>query len=123
MKTIKYFVALSFLFLACNSSENTPKETIEPGITQSETDSSSFNTELHTMLWNYEFDTSIRKFKLIRNDQLSDRSLSIENVTALINQSWPRIQVKLIRTSIDTVFIQIPKSDHLVNEIGTSGAN
>jgi len=40
----------------------------------------------------------------------------------IINKTWPRVQIKYIKTSHDTAFISIPESEVLTQQMGSAGA-
>jgi hypothetical protein len=48
--------------------------------------------------------------------------LTIQLIEKIVNKTWPKVQIKYLKTSKDTVFIAIPNSEVLTQQMGTSGA-
>lgn len=49
-------------------------------------------------------------------------SLTAVNIIAMMNNQYPEIQLHLSKISNDTVFVNIPKSNYLTRQMGTTGS-
>jgi hypothetical protein len=48
-------------------------------------------------------------------------TLSAEGVVAFLNQNWPRVQLVFVKVSGDTLYVKIPESSYLTQQMGSSG--
>ena len=57
----------------------------------------------------------------MKKDGSGPDTLSPEAVVAFLNNKWPHVQLVMIKTSGDTLFIRIPQSAYLTQQMGSSG--
>lgn len=48
-------------------------------------------------------------------------TLSIDEVSALLNNRYPNIQLQVLRQSGDTLYVQIPEATYLTQQMGSTG--
>lgn len=72
--------------------------------------------------WEYQFDTIIKDFKPVKLRDVQADSLTAENIERIVNSTWPNVQINYLETSGDTVYIEIPESTVLTQQMGTAGA-
>ncbi|WP_160114226.1 hypothetical protein [Aquimarina sp. AU119] len=122
MKT--YHIFLLFLILSCkNTSEkkdsiNTPDKILMEEKNQENTN--IYNSE--QALWEYQFDKEISDFKIKKVREFNSDTLTSKKIEKIINHNWPKVQIKYTRKNKDTVFIDIPDSNVLTQQMGTTGA-
>ncbi|NUM51271.1 MAG: hypothetical protein HUU48_09155 [Flavobacteriales bacterium] len=73
-------------------------------------------------IWLYSFDTLLKDFKPIKLRNINSDTLTPKKIEDIINENWPKVQIKYLSTSIDTIFLSIPHSEVLTQQMGTSGA-
>jgi hypothetical protein len=73
-------------------------------------------------LWAYQFDTLSREFKPVKLKRFNGDSLTPQSIEAIVNKTWLKVQIQYLRTSHDTVFITIPYSEVLTQQMGSTGA-
>ena len=122
MKT--YYILLLFLILSCTNTKE-KKESIKAldKTVKTEKDHEkmdSFRSE--KALWEYTFDNDINDFKIKKARAFNADTLNAEKIEAIINQNWPKVQIKYIKTINDTILIKIPNSTVLTQQMGTTGA-
>lgn len=117
------FRALSFgiilLMLACNRAEPDEQAAVDPFV---EDTASSVVYEPSEALWVYDYDQQTQDFEVKQVRQVDRDTLSASTVEKITNSLWPRVQVKYVKTSNDTVYILIPDSEVLTQQMGTAGA-
>lgn len=130
MRTSTLLIGLTLLTLGCNTSTQDHKEAkhlngSRTGL-RNENTSKQKNTFIHNptdALWEYKFDTILKDFKLVKLRQYNKDTLTIKRVENIINKTWPKVQIKYLKSSKDTVFITIPESEVLTQQMGSSGAD
>lgn len=79
--------------------------------------------EENRAIWTYSFDEQLRDFKPKKQRQLNQDSLSLDYLIKLINLNWKnQVVIKYNHRSGDTLFIDIPNSTMLTQQMGTQGA-
>lgn len=73
-------------------------------------------------LWEYQLDTTTNDFKPVKLREITADSLTAQGVETIVNNTWPNVQVNYLQTSGDTVYIEIPESMVLTQQMGTAGA-
>ena len=129
MKPLVAFIGLLFLTLGCN---NSTQENSDIGYSDS-----SASNKLPTQgvkpenslvyvptyaLWAFKYDTVLSDFKLIKMRLFNKDTLTAQSIETIINKTWPKVQVKYLKTSKDTIFLVIPESEVLTQQMGTTGA-
>ncbi|MBS1509509.1 MAG: hypothetical protein JST86_01615 [Bacteroidetes bacterium] len=83
-------------------------------------DTAMTGTDAH-YCWTTELDAKagiqLKRLRPINND-----SVTIDNLLALMNTTYPEVQMRMMKQSGDTLFIKIPNSRFLTQQMGTSGA-
>lgn len=84
---------------------------------------STYTYDAKNAIWGYEYDSEINDFKLTKLRSINSDTLNPVSIVKLINENWPKVQLKLEAISNDTIFINIPNSEVLTQQMGTSGAD
>lgn len=113
MKTSILFIGLLLFITACNFNGNKHGD---GGIDSISADNPT------GALWGYEFDSVKQDYYPIKLKEVNQDTLNAGTVTAIINKTWPDVQVNYLKTSNDTIFITIPNSIVLTQQMGTEGA-
>ncbi|MGN6249288.1 MAG: hypothetical protein ACTHNG_13115 [Ginsengibacter sp.] len=114
------------LIAACNSNNNEPvKNPPEEEVTDTvsaETPGDSMRTIVNrSMIWTVQPQDSSRQ-KLRAPDSTQIKTMSSTQLIDLLNQSYPDIHLDFIKISHDTIYVKIPDSSNLTNDIGDTGA-
>ena len=72
-------------------------------------------------LWSYDYDTTIQDFRLTRLRTVDSDTLNVATIFSILNTTWPDINLVHQRTSNDTIFIYIPASQYLTQQMGSTG--
>jgi AICAR transformylase/IMP cyclohydrolase PurH len=94
-------------------------ETEDP--VEKEPDSSATEISLEA-IWEYDFNEQTNEFEMKQLRSINEQDLTGETLEKIVNQSWPRVQIEYNRASNDTVFITIPDSEVLTQQMGSAGA-
>jgi hypothetical protein len=113
------------LIFGCNSNDNKKVETIHETVTDTASASASSDTAKtivnHTMIWSVQPQGS-QKEKLQAPQNVKLDTLSSTRLVELINNNFPDIHIDLVKISHDTIYVKIPDSKKLANEMGDTGA-
>lgn len=128
MIQLKTFCAVfSFcLFFSCNSNQEekvkTPPENEVTDTVSSQNSVDSSRTIVNrSLIWTIERQGN-EKEKLKAPDSTRTADYSSAQLIALLNQNYPDVQLNLIKISHDTIYVKIPDSKKLTNELGDTGA-
>ncbi|MGZ8540134.1 MAG: GerMN domain-containing protein [Chitinophagaceae bacterium] len=72
--------------------------------------------------WVSEFDTIKNEFYLKQQRTVDPDSLTAENLIADLNASWENVKLVLVKSSNDTLYVSIPESEFLGQQMGSAGA-
>lgn len=114
------------LLYACNSNQNetvkTPPEEEVTDTVSAVNNADSMRTIVNrSMIWTVQPQDS-EKQKLKAPDSTLIRTYSSAQLIDLLNKNYPDIHLDLVKTSHDTIYVKIPDSQKLANEIGDTGA-
>ncbi|WNJ18138.1 hypothetical protein [Pontibacter sp. G13] len=74
-------------------------------------------------IWAYDFDESTNDLKIIKLREFKQETLTPLGIENIINSTWPKVQIKYVKTINDTIVISIPQSEVLTQQMGTTGAD
>jgi hypothetical protein len=120
MKTELISLGLILLIISCNTSKQDDRG--ETDIKSKIDSESSVAYDSSEAIWRYIYNQQTEEFELKQLRSVDRETLTGETLEKIINTSWPRVQVKFIRTSNDTAFLSIPDSEVLTQQMGTAGA-
>lgn len=125
MRKLFIFSGLIFMF-SCN--DNTPDSVVETtDTTFIAMDSGAYTIEepvtFKNLIWVPVYDSAKGDYSLKQQRTVSPDTLTAEKLINEINASWDGIKMELKKISHDTVFVAIPKSEVLTQQMGSSGAN
>jgi len=103
--------------ISCNNEAPAEKENVEDTIL---TDSEVSTDRL--LPWVSDFDTVKNEFYLKRQRTVNPDSLKAENLITDLNAEWENIKLVLVKISNDTLYVSIPDSDFLGQQMGSAGA-
>ena len=119
---------LSFICMivfGCNSGSNEKEDVIYETVrdTASIKNADSVLTVInHPSLWRVESQGSSQNEKLKQPADSSIRSYSFAQVISALNEDYPDVQLQLKNVSHDTMYVSIPNSNRLTQELGNTGA-
>lgn len=73
-------------------------------------------------IWNYDYNLLTNEFEIKQLRVVDNDTLTGEMLEKILNQAWPGVQIKFVKTSNDTAFIFIPDSKVLTQQMGSAGA-
>ncbi len=85
-------------------------------------DSQSISNMESDKIWVLKFDEQHNEYKPQKVRSANPDQLTPAMVVAVVNKTWPEVQVKYVKRVNDTVFISIPNSIFLTQQMGTQGA-
>ena len=115
------------LFVSCNSNSKEKNATAEVETEDTVFDSSSNNgigdsvlsVKNRNLLWQANDSNG---YKLERPKISGIDTLSALQIIDIINNNYDSIRLEFIKTSHDTIYVHIPKSEMLTERIGSTGA-
>src|SRR5690554_1393284 len=131
LNIIKQLFLLTALLLSLNScrNEGKPVQTTKVDtflIDEKEEDTKdtlpvfSYNPE--QAIWVLDYDSITNAEQVRKQKHISEDSLTIQVITSLLNETYPFVQIGKVESVRDTVFVHIPNSEVLTQQMGTYGA-
>lgn len=117
-----------FAFSACGSDSATNDDGAEVQIEDTVHDvvmagtDTSMTVKNSPFLWHADFEETSNRYKISKPSEARPDTLSGERMVSLINNNWDSITVNYLKTSHDTVYLDVPNSEYLTQRIGSSGA-
>lgn len=106
------------LFISCNN--EAPAEKENPEDTMITDEAVSFPPD--RLPWVSEFDTIKNEFYLKQQRKTDPDSLTVENLITDLNAAWENVKLVLVKSSNDTIYVSIPDSEFLGQQMGSAGA-
>ncbi len=122
-----FILIIVAFFGACNSNHDDtiktpPEEEVTDTVTTIDNNTDSMRTIVNrSMIWTVQ-PQGTNKDKLKAPDSVQLKSYSYSKLIDLLNQNYPDIQIDFDKISHDTIFVKIPESLRLTNQIGDTGA-
>ncbi|UEG49676.1 hypothetical protein LK994_13625 [Ferruginibacter lapsinanis] len=117
------FVFIGLLFVLCYScTSTTDEQTKEIDSLNNSTDSINIDNSSQA-IWKMDFDSVLKKDTMIKLREVNSDTLTPQKLISILNNTWPDIHIDFIKTAHDTIFIKIPDSNVLTQQMGTSGSN
>ncbi len=124
MRNILLFTVLIILF-SCNTNNSDsaaseddtsylPSEVIEP--------TNEIPAVVNKMIWYAGYDSAKKKVVLKQLRPVNPDTLIADKIISDINSSWIDVKLELLKTSHDTLYVAIPESTTLTQNMGSSGA-
>ena len=117
MRSIFLYTGILFL-IACNnegSQKDIPEDTV---IVAEETPASAPDR----LLWVSVYDTSKNQFYLKQQRTINTDTLTTASLISDLNAAWENIKLVFVKTSNDTIYVAIPDSKFLGQQMGSAGA-
>ncbi len=122
MKTILITFGIIFLIISCNTKQQEDREINETDEKNEIGSERSVVYDSSEAIWSYDYNQQTEEFEIKQLRSVDRDALTGEAVEKIINKTWPRVQIKFVRTSNDTAFISIPDSQVLTQQMGSAGA-
>lgn len=127
-KKILLFAIILFA-IGCNSStneKNESEETVDQEVIDSPAEAGNEDSVLSVTnkpsLWTVEYEDNTRTEKLKKPDDIKIGSLSAVDLINELNDTYGDVQLKFDKISHDTIFVKIPESEKLTQQLGSTGA-
>jgi hypothetical protein len=125
IKKLLTISCISLLLFSCNSSDDKTEEkviestTVDSAIVDAKSDT-ALTIVTSPMIWTID-DNDPENEKLKKPDAKLD-TLSSASLVQLLNKSYPDVQMDLLKISHDTMYVSIPDSKKLTQQMGSTGA-
>lgn len=114
----------SLLFISCGSNNN------EEVIYETKTDTATTTLAEDSLvtiinrpsLWTIEIPESQGEEKLKEPQDQKIKSLSAVQLVSVLNDNFPDVQIQYNKVSQDTIYVSIPESNTLTQQLGSTGA-
>ncbi|MEO6135187.1 MAG: hypothetical protein ABIP35_08545 [Ginsengibacter sp.] len=115
----------TFLF-SCNSDDNNKEEVIYESVTDTasatQAEDSSLTVINRPSLWTIEIPTNAKAEKLKMPSDEKIKTLSVDQLVTALNNNFSDVQLRYEKISHDTMFVSIPESEKLTQQLGSTGA-
>jgi hypothetical protein len=113
------FAAVLFLISSCGNNDTTAVEATEDSVAIA-TDADLAPGD--RLIWISDFDTTKGEFFMRQVRTVIADSLQPAALVANINAAWDSVELKFDRVSHDTIYVSIPESEYLSQQMGSAGA-
>lgn len=128
MKNKILLFAIILFAVGCSSGTNETEEVIieeeevvdTPGTSGMEDPSLTVTTK--PSLWTVEYEDQSNSEKLKKPEDIQISSLSATDLINVLNETFDDVQLKFDKISHDTIFVQIPDSEKLTQQMGSTGS-
>ena len=125
-KNVTWIACIICLMLSCNSNDNNNQEVSEETIQDtlsgvSNSTDSAITIVNRPLIWTVNQETSGAE-KLKKPEEVRLDTFSSDHLIQLINSNYPDIHLDLIKISHDTMYVNIPESKKLTEEMGSTGS-
>ena len=124
MRTLLILSGLVF-FISCSnsgSSDETSKDDTVYLKTDTIASSMEVPVKINNLIWSAVYDSIKRGVFLKQQRKVNPDTLTAEKVIKDINGSWDDIKLEFRKISHDTLYVAIPESAVLTQQMGSSGA-
>ena len=115
-----------FFSFSCNSSSNETEEIITEEVIDSSREAGTEEPVLTVTnkpsLWTIEYESNSKSDKLKKPEDIKIGSLSAVDLINTLNETYADVQLKYEKISNDTIFVKIPDSQILTQQMGSTGA-
>jgi len=116
MRINLFLVGILFLF-SCNNRGTTYRNTDEDTLLTEE-ELSPFDK----LIWISDYDTIKGEFFLKKQRIINADTLTAENLIKDVNAGWENVKIVFNKIAHDTLYVRIPNSDFLTQQMGNAGA-
>ncbi|MDP4284764.1 MAG: hypothetical protein Q8891_10085 [Bacteroidota bacterium] len=118
---------MGLVFFSCNSNDNGKEEVINEEVQDTLSSSGNSSDSLQKiinrpLIWSVESGKNNEKEKLKKPEDVKLDTFSSVHLIQLINNNYPDVQLELEKISHDTMYVKIPDSKKLTEEMGSTGA-
>lgn len=118
---------ICLVFFSCNSNDKGKEpvinEEVHDTLSSANNPSDSIQKIINRpMIWSVESEENGAKEKLKKPVEIKLDTFSSVHLVQLINNNYPEVQLELVKISHDTMYVKIPDSRKLTQEMGSTGA-
>jgi len=107
-----------FILISCNNDAPADNENMKDTVLTD--DAPLFPPD--RLLWISDFDTTKNEFYLKQQRTVNPDSLTATSLLNDLNTAWENVKLVLVKTSNDTLYVSIPDSEFLGQQMGSAGA-
>ncbi len=127
MKNTILLFAIILFAIGCNSGTNETEEVIIDAVAvdtpeMSGTEEPVLNVTTKPSIWTVEFEDQTKSEKLKKPENTELGSLSATDLINVLNENFADVQLKYEKISHDTIFVTIPESEKLTQQMGSTGS-
>lgn len=117
-------VLAATLFFSCNNSADNEEEVIYESVTDTATvvEDSLVTIINRPSLWTVELPENTREEKLKKPADEKIKALSATQLISALNDNFRDVQLNFGKISHDTIYVSIPESEKLTQQLGSTGA-
>jgi hypothetical protein len=110
-------LGIIFLMAACNNDAPGEDKVVDTILSEEEAIPAP-----DRLLWVSDFDTVKNESYLRKQRTVNPDSLTAASLVADLNAAWENVKLVLVKTSNDTLYVSIPESEYLGQQMGSAGA-
>jgi hypothetical protein len=115
----KLWIAGILFFIACNNNDATTDSDNEDTVVA---DDGANLAPPDRLIWISDFDTVTGEFYLKQQRTINTDTLNPATMINDLNAAWDDIKLVLVKVSGDTLYVSIPDSEYLGQQMGSAGA-
>lgn len=114
----KLWILGIIILISCNN--DAPADNENTGDTVFTDDTPLFPPD--RLPWISDFDTIKNEFYLKQQRKVNPDSLTVADLINVLNMAWEDVKLVFLKTSNDTLYVSIPDSEFLGQQMGSAGA-
>lgn len=126
MKNKILLFAIILFSIGCSTGTNETEEVVSTEVMDSSEDVGTEEPVLTVTtkpsLWTVEYEDKTQTEKLKKPEDIKIGSLSAADLINTLNETYADVQLKYDKISNDTIFVKIPESEKLTQQLGSTGA-
>jgi hypothetical protein len=117
-------ISFGIIILASCTQNSRDKDVIPSNDSSNAIDTANTISDAKTdkYFWTAELDEATGKLQIKKARPLQADSLNAVIIVGLINNGYPDVKLQFTKISSDTIYVKIPKSTYLTQQMGTTGA-
>lgn len=124
--TILLFAVILFA-VGCSSGTNETEEVIQEAVVVDTPEMSGpeepvLSVTTKPSIWTVEYEDQTKSEKLKKPENVQIGSLSATDLINVLNENYTDVQLKFEKISHDTIFVNIPESQKLTQQMGSTGS-
>jgi len=123
MKKYFFLIILVYAISSCHNDKDPEQTTSNADTSKPAPSATPENDSIYSKIWTFQYDSVLNDERPKKIRTFDPATLTPQMIVEIVNKNYPIVQIKYVKTSGDTVFVAIPNSMGLTQQMGSTGAN